>query len=214
MTKPDKERSEEGREALTEKLRKLLDRLEKPEKTESKLNKFANSAFGVAVLAGVILAVVGWGLQTMTAHHDREMQEAKQEQESKEKVAFDFASSFPKSLDLVSRFRPRKLWLNEQQGKQEREHYVDGRSYEETRDYYESCLDKYFAAPPVASAYNQIIASFTNPAVSAAAANLLSNFNAMLNAADTNEVHARFGECNDAYVTLTKDMFQEVLKRK
>src|SRR5438128_2425840 len=89
----------EGLEDVLRDLRKALHRLEKPEKA-SWPGKILNSAFMVTFLGGIFVAVIGWGLQMITNHHEKEMQEAKQARESKEKVAFDFASSFPVTLDL------------------------------------------------------------------------------------------------------------------
>src|SRR6266568_660764 len=138
-----RDNEEDQKDAILGKLRELLDRLEKPHREESKAKAFFNSAFIVTALGGVLVAFIGWGLQAMTSHHEKEMLEAKQALESKEKVAFDFANSFPLTLDLTSRFRSRELWLQEQARKKAKEPYRDGRSVEETRNYYETCLDQY-----------------------------------------------------------------------
>jgi len=202
------------KDATLGKLRKLLDRLENPDREESKAKAFFNSAFIVTVLGGVLVAFIGWGLQVMTSHHEKEMLEAKQTRESKEKVAFDFANSFPLTLDLASRVRKRSLWLEAQEKKRTKEPYYDGRSFEETRNYYETCLDQYLARPPLASSYNQVIAVFTNGLVIQYATNLFGSFNILLGATNRDQVDRTFDECDVAYRQLTKYMFEEVLMAK
>ncbi len=209
-----RDNEEDQKDAILGKLRELLDRLEKPHREESKAKAFFNSAFIVTALGGVLVAFIGWGLQAMTSHHEKEMLEAKQTRESKEKVAFDFANSFPLTLDLASRVRKRSLWLEAQEKKRTQEPYNDGRSFEETRNYYETCLDQYLARPPLASSYNQVIAVFTNGLVIQYATNLFGSFNVLLGATNKDQVDQTFYECDAHYRQLTKYMFQEVLMVK
>src|SRR5258708_2368662 len=135
---PEHGAEQESREAALKQLRKLLDRLEKPERRErgaaaalAALKEFFNSAFVVAALGGLLVALLSAKWQERSERHDKELEEAKKEQANKEKIAFDFARNFPQSLYLVSQFRPRKLWLDNQQGKPQKDRYIDGRSYEE-----------------------------------------------------------------------------------
>ena len=207
---PDKDDATE----VLERVNRLLSKLERPSKPESKFRETLNSAFTVTFIGGIMVALIGWGLQTMTGHHEKELQEARQERDSKERVAFDFANSFPLTLDLASRMRGRYLWLKDQETKKTEQRYVDGRSFEQTRDYYEKCLDEYLARPPLASSYNQVIAAFTNSMVIGHATNLFTRFNALLLATNRTEVDRKFGECEEEYRELTKYMFQEVLKTK
>src|SRR5712691_5093417 len=68
--------SEQFEQVLVD-IKRALHQLEEPQK-DSKTGKILNSAFMVTFLGGIFVAVIGWGLQTITNHHEKEMQEAKQ----------------------------------------------------------------------------------------------------------------------------------------
>ena len=206
---------EAGRRAvLLRNLDKLLGRLNADEKQESRLAAVANSPFVVTLIGGLLVALIAWGLQTMTNRHENRKLADKLVLENKEKLAYDFASSFPLSLDLGMRFRERHLWLEQQQQKETQDKFRDGRSFEETRKYYESSLDQYLSRSPVASACNQIIMSFTNQNAKQLASDLDSHFKMLLQATNDTQLDSAFSNSDQIYQALTLEMFKELLTPK
>jgi len=202
-----------SRSELVARINKLLDILSKQDTEKSRLSEVANSPFMVTFLGGVIVAALTLLIQSKTAEHDKAVVFQKQKYERKEKAAYGFADEMPLKLNLALRFKTREVWLKEQPGSNA-VFASDGRSFTQTRDYYESCLDRYLAQRPVGSICSELIADFQSSPVRELAAAAISNVNKLVLATNATDVRQAFRDGNQNYQDLTKVLFKELSAQK
>lgn len=176
-------------------------------KTKTSFSEIVNSPFIVTFLGGLIASLITFSIQHNSAKHDAEALRVKQDYERREKVAYDFADEFPLTLNLADRFMTRQVWLQEHTNGVFDE---DGRSYSETRDYYETCLNAYLARRPAGSLCSQIAAEFRSADITFFANEVVTNISIMISATNKAQVRQGFQKCNDDYRELTKIVFNKL----
>jgi hypothetical protein len=208
----DDEESQDPKRKLILRLNELLLRLsEKPERASpSPVKTFLNSPFCITVIGGIVIAALSPLLGAILA----QQVEARRIAERKEQLANEFAKDLPLIINVAARFKNRELWLDKAGGRKGDVRYSDGRSFTETRDYYERLVDQYHSLRPAAAFCNQIIASFNSTNVNLLAQDLNSNISSIINSTDTGQVQIAFSQASSNYQGLTLAMFSELNNKK
>ena len=196
---------EDVRQNLETHLNDLVKQLLRKPAKSPKFN--LDSPFVVTLLGGILLATLSAYLQYAFSTFQTKESIRSQAADRKEKLAYELANEFPVTLNLALRFKIRELWLTQHKGETNAT-YADGRSFVETRSYYEQLLDRYLLQKPTASLCNQILGSFTN--AYSAASELNSNVDLLIGAPNPRETTNAFHRANVAYKEITKIIFTEL----
>lgn len=107
---------------------------------------FFNSSFFLTFLGGMIIAFAGVILQNKYSEAAAAAQRQQLELSAKREFLKEFTESVTYGVEYAVSMRLRELWLRKHQNDADRDQirYGDGRSYSETRDYWEVTRERLF----------------------------------------------------------------------
>ena len=176
---------------------------------ESGWSKFINSSFAVTVFGGLVLAGVGYFLQSHAAHQEREASRRQQIQDKKYELFATASRDLESSLVLQGRLQLKWIWLAKNgAGAVDEFGYSKKDVLAETREIW-----KLYASMPKPNAtFAQIKALFKNPDVGNAISALNSTADDMLSAKSENAVESYEKTIPDKLDVLTRAMGREIGK--
>jgi len=185
----------------------LLNRLNTPEQKahHSKIGVFLNSPFFLTFLGGILITCGSLLLESRISEGKEQGQRQRDAERRQQEFVTVFASGGYRSLSHSYGMRQREIWLGQQQGSQTKEtHYVDGRSFSETRDIYEKQFSEYLAAQPIDALLPQAVFHF--PALKTKIEDFEKVFEAYLTCKKQDELDRLIDELTASHKALVRAM--------